>query len=120
MNIDELTSSFVHIRKKRAELTKIANQLEKEEKRLGLEILAMIPMLGELRGEGVTFRKKTVPKPSVTDWDALYKHIASTQSFDLLHKRLTETAVKLRWDDGAEVPGVISLPTESLEVQFDE
>lgn len=47
---------------------------------------------------------KTAPR--VEDWDALYKHIKRTGSFDLLQRRLGEKAVAERWDDGREVPGV--------------
>jgi hypothetical protein len=39
-------------------------------------------------------------------WQALTAHVARTGEFDLLQKRLNNTAVKDRWDAGADVPGV--------------
>jgi hypothetical protein len=48
----------------------------------------------------------TKPIPQVKDWDKLYKFIKKTGAFDLLQRRLTDTAIKERWDNGKEVPGV--------------
>lgn len=45
-------------------------------------------------------------KPTVEDWPSLYAHIKKTGSFELLQKRLGEAAVKERWDDKKEIPGV--------------
>jgi hypothetical protein len=60
----------------------------------------------------VTF--KEVAKPAVTDWAELYQHIAETGNFDLLQRRVGEAAVKLRWEDGEAVPGIVSYPVEKL------
>lgn len=43
---------------------------------------------------------------NVTDWDAVYKHIVKTKSFDLLQKRISVTACRERWADKKVVPGV--------------
>lgn len=42
----------------------------------------------------------------VQDWDALYKYVARTKQFDLLQRRVSDAAVKARWEDGKAVPGV--------------
>ena len=59
----------------------------------------------------------TVQKPYISDYSLLEQHIRDTGSLDLLHKRLTESAVKARWDDGVQVPGVGLMPEEKLIIK---
>lgn len=42
----------------------------------------------------------------VKDWDVFFKYVKKTGAFDLMQRRLTDTAIKERWDNGKEVPGV--------------
>jgi len=44
--------------------------------------------------------------PVVNDWTALYAHIAKKKEFDLLNKALNAAAVKERWEQQKQVPGV--------------
>ena len=48
----------------------------------------------------------TKDEPVVEEWDPLLRHIATTMQFDLMTRRLSTKAVRLRWDDGVSVPGV--------------
>jgi hypothetical protein len=45
-------------------------------------------------------------KPFIMDFAALEGYIREHGALDLLQRRLTESAVKLRWDDGIQIPGV--------------
>ncbi len=45
-------------------------------------------------------------RPVILDWSALEAWIRENNAVDMLQKRLTESAVNLRWDDGIQVPGV--------------
>jgi hypothetical protein len=112
--------NYLRIRSSRLELTKQVNLLQKEEDKLAAEILPQVPQLGEIKEGGFTLRRKTKVKPSVGDWGKFYEYIRSNNAFDLLHRRVTETAVKLRWDDKVEIPGVEAITDESLEVSKDE
>jgi hypothetical protein len=49
-------------------------------------------------------------------WEKLYTFIKKTGAFELLQRRLTEKAVKDRWENGETVPGVnpVEVPTISL------
>jgi hypothetical protein len=51
--------------------------------------------------------RKEKPTPRCTDWAGLHAHIKETGEFDLLHKRLTETAVMARLGDGVYLPGIV-------------
>jgi hypothetical protein len=44
--------------------------------------------------------------PQVQDWPTLHKYILRTKDFSLLQRRLSESAIKERWDDSKKVPGV--------------
>jgi phosphopantetheinyl transferase (holo-ACP synthase) len=91
-------------------------------KELELELqLAILEALKESNTEaigGTTHLAKRVVKdePIVEDWEVLQTHIQSTGEFDLLHRRLTATAVKERWDMEVEVPGVGAFPVEKLSL----
>ena len=45
-------------------------------------------------------------EPFIQDFTALSEYIRKEGAIDLLQKRLTPNAVKLRWKDGLTVPGV--------------
>ena len=58
----------------------------------------------------------TALKPVAEDWDAIHRYIREHDAIDLVHKRLTEGAVKLRWDDGVTIPGVGDKLVEKVKV----
>ena len=118
--LQDTISAYRDISIKRRALSKEVAALEKEEKRLGEIILEHVPTIGELSAPGIKFRKRIKIKPVAADWNALYAYIVENDAFDLLHKRITEAAVKLRWDDSVQIPGIVAENTESLEVEYVE
>ncbi len=42
----------------------------------------------------------------VKDWDAFYKYVARTKSFDLLNRAVNREAARERWDARKQVPGM--------------
>lgn len=96
------------LREKRLAMQKEVDAVEAEEKALKEHIIQTLPK-SEASGVAgkvarVTVVSKTVPR--VADWDKLYKFIKKTGSFDLLQRRLTDTAIQERWEAGKAVPGV--------------
>lgn len=63
----------------------------------------------------VTLGLKQVPK--VVNWDALYAHIQKTGEFELLHRRVSDEAVKERAEQKIRVPGVQLEPVQVLSVE---
>lgn len=55
-------------------------------------------------------------EPIAEDWEKVHEYVRETGEFDLIQRRLTVTAVKARWDDGVEVPGVGAFPVEKLSL----
>ena len=52
----------------------------------------------------VQITTKVVPR--VEDWDKLYAHIKKTKAWDLLQRRINTGAVKERWENQKDIPGV--------------
>jgi hypothetical protein len=96
------------LRQQRLEWQKKVDALEAEEKALKEHIIRNLPKSEATGVAGKLARVTVVTKevPQVKDWDAFYKFVKKTGSFDLMQRRLTEAAVKERWEAGEEIPGV--------------
>lgn len=107
-----IVDEYREIRLIRLELKKEYDKLEASEKRLKEQIIE------ELRKGiphvGVVLIEKL--KPTVEDWNALYVYIRENNAFELLHRRVTESAVQERWFDGVAVPGVTKFPVFDIKV----
>lgn len=62
----------------------------------------------------VEVKKSTVP--NVYDWDALWKFIIRTKSFELVQKRAGVEACRERWADKKVIPGVEPYTKLSIKV----
>lgn len=113
-----LADEFYAAQRVRLELDKKAEEAKKVESFLREQILAYMAQekVFNIGSATVQVNRHLKPKPSVKDWNMLYQYITNTGSFDLLHKRVTEKAVELRWEDGQEVPGVEKFIVEKLTV----
>ncbi len=54
--------------------------------------------------------------PTMDDDKAFYAHVKKTGDFDLLQRRLSAEAVKLRWQAGKKVPGVGVFHSKSVSI----
>lgn len=54
--------------------------------------------------------------PQVSDWEAFYEHIRRTKNFELLQRRVSESAVVERWEDKKTVPGVVAFQAKKVSV----
>jgi hypothetical protein len=59
---------------------------------------------------------KTKEVPTVVDWAKFYAHLAKKKEFELLNKALNGKAVKERWENGKEVPGVGKFSRKSVSL----
>lgn len=95
-------------RQKRLALQKDVEKLEAEESELREHIIQTLPK-SEASGVAGKVARVSVGKkevPTVKDWDAFYRYVKKTGAFELLQRRVTEVAVKERWEAGEQVPGV--------------
>lgn len=96
------------LRQKRLEQQKKVQEIEKEEKALKAHIIETLPKSKASGISGKVARVSVITKkiPQVKDWETFYKHVKRTGNFELLQRRVSDAAVKERWEDGKKVPGV--------------
>ena len=96
------------LRNKRLAEQKKVDEIAAEETALKNHIIENLPKSEASGVAGKLARVTVVTKqvPQVKDWDAFYKYVKKTGSFDLMQKRLIYGAIKERWEAGKEVPGV--------------
>lgn len=95
-------------REQRLAIEKQAKALQKQETELKNWLIDNIPKSEVTGVTGKLVRVSIVrkEKPAAEDWPALYAHMQETGEFDLVQRRVSETAVRARWEDGKDVPGV--------------
>lgn len=121
MEIKDLAATvdeFHAKRQARLEADKLAAALKKEESKFKALIIATLreQEVDVVGGKELTVTLVTKQKPTAADWEALYAYIKENDAFDLLHRRLTEKAVKERWGNDEVVPGVIEVDIDDLSL----
>jgi hypothetical protein len=104
------------LRQKRLAQQKIVDELEAEEKALKEHIINTLPK-SETSGVAVarvTITSKDVPQ--VENWDLFYKHVKKTGEFELMQRRLSDSAINERWEQGKKIPGVKSFTVVSVSL----
>ena len=117
-NLKILVDLYQETRNRRLAIEKQAKEVHVKEVEYAEQILTTLrdsasPVIG-----GTTHQctRKVTNEPTVEDWDDLHAHIVDTGEWDLMEKRVGKAAVKLRWDEGEDVPGVGSFPVEKLSL----
>lgn len=95
-------------RQKRLDAQKVVDALQAEETALKNHIIDTLPKSEATGAAGKLCRVSVVKKeaPQVEDWDKFYAYVKKTGQFDLMQKRLADSAIKERWNDGKKIPGV--------------
>jgi methionyl-tRNA synthetase len=109
---------YFQAREVRLAADKEAAKLKETETKLKDELIRALSesQLTSLGGKlaRVTIQQKI--KPITTSWAEVYEYIQQNQAWDLIQKRLTETAVKARWEDGIKIPGIGEFPVLDLSI----
>lgn len=97
---------------------KEAEELKSQESQLKQHLIDNLPKSETTGVAGKTARVQVVVKQrvGVDNWDALYAHIKKTGAFDLLQRRVSDTAVKDRWENSKQVPGVSATPVVDVSI----
>jgi hypothetical protein len=119
MKLNDLIDNYVTIKQLRTELAEKDSEYSKELATLEADIMHAMNEAGTMkaaseRGHSVTMAKKV--HPTIMDWDLFYEYVTKTNSFDLLHKRLSSTAFKDRWEAGEIIPGSTTAEVWGLSV----
>lgn len=105
-------------RERRLNLQKEVDALAAFESKLKNKLIDEMPKKDSSGAAGKLARAQIVQEdqPVTEDWESLYKHIKKTGNFDLLNRALNRSAVKARWENGKEVPGVGHFPVIKVSV----
>lgn len=111
MNLTELGTLADQLEAKRNEriaADKIAAALKSEESILKHTLISEMEAcnLSSIGGKSCVINRSVKERVIASNWDELYQYIKEHDAFDMLHRRITDSAVLLRRDDGVEVPGV--------------
>jgi len=112
-----LVDQYAHMKAERLAMQRVVNKLEKEEEKLKEQLLALQnPEVVDTPYVVAQFYEED--KPEVFDWDQLYTHIWENKEFDLLEKRVGRAAMKDRWKEGEDVPGVRHLKVKNVKLTY--
>lgn len=111
-----LADRLQKVRADRLAADKIAADLKSEEDRLKNVLIDEMEKadLSSIGGKTVVVNRAPRQRAIATDWSKLYDYIKKHDAFDLLHRRVTDAAVKLRQEDGINVPGVTMMDYSHL------
>lgn len=114
----ELVDEYASTREQRLALARQVDKLDEKEKQLKAQLIAMLEATGATAIGGKLMIVTLVPKEKAVakDWDAIHRYIIENDGWDIMQKRLTETAIKLRWEEGIAIPGVEKFPVNDLSI----
>lgn len=117
-SIGVCADKLYEIRQKRLAMQKEVDAVEAEEKALKEHIINTLPKSEATGASGKLARVTVITKevPQVEDWETFYKHIKKSGQFELLGKRLSDAAIKERWEAGKEVPGITHFKAVTLSL----
>jgi hypothetical protein len=103
-------------REARLQLQRQCERLEKGEAALKEHFINALPKSSASGIAGLIARIQIETKlmPTVEDWAVLQRYIKLNDAFDLLQRRLNENAVKERWNDSVEIPGVTTIQIKKV------
>jgi hypothetical protein len=107
-HLPDLVDNFIRVRSQRLDLDKEVKALKTQEEGLSKVIIAKMRE-GDLKAIGASLgliKLHETEEPTPENWDEIWKFVKENDAWELLHKRLTVTAVRERWADGIAVPGV--------------
>jgi hypothetical protein len=104
-------------REERLAAQKVVDDLQKQESAIREHIINNLPK-SDTGASGKLARVTVVIKqvPQVKDWDKFYAHVKKTGQFELMQRRVSDGAVRERWDNGKQIPGVEPFGVVSVSI----
>ena len=108
MKLGALADLRYDLQQERKEAASFVEGLKKRERELDDFILTQFDEeeMESAKGKKASITKQRTTIATVTDWEAFHKYIAQNNAFELMQKRAAVTALRERWDDNTEIPGV--------------
>lgn len=116
--LTDTADSYHDYRTRRLALEKEARALQSRENALKAELIyAMTQGVEIVSGRTVTLTHTQKPKHQANDWEAIHKYIYEENAIDLVQRRLTESAVTARLEDGITIPGIETVMVDDFSIQ---
>ncbi len=96
------------IRQERYKIQKTVDAIKEEESALTEHLINSLPKSDATGVAGKIARATVESKrvPQATNWDQVWAYIKKNNAWELVQRRLSNEAVKERWDAGKKIPGV--------------
>lgn len=116
--IGECADLLYSLRAARTEAQKATDQIDARFKALQEYVIETLPKSNAsgIAGKLARVQSTVSEVPQVQDWALLHRHIQETGAFELMQRRLSDSAIKERWESGASVPGVGSFQAVKLSI----
>jgi hypothetical protein len=107
-DVSSLADLYRHVRNQRLEADRLAADLRAEETKLHDTIVNYLLQEGAtaVGGKHIVLNLKSDIRFIAEDWNKIYAYMKENDAFDVMEKRLLQTGLKARLDDGIIVPGV--------------
>ena len=117
-NLDDLMNKLTDMREVIASTEQGLKELKQRRTDLEAKLIAKMNDQGldRIGNDRCSISVKTEVVPTVEDWDAVYRHILSTEQFELLHKRMSASAYREFLSLDMELPGV--KPTDVIRINY--
>lgn len=116
--LSELIDEYVETKNRREALQKSVTTCTERMAVLEKDIMQSMSEVGitQAGSDKATCHMREVKQPAIEDWSMFYDYVAKTNQFELLHKRLSSTAFKERWDAGENIPGTKAVSVWDLRI----
>ncbi len=117
-NLDDLMNKLTDMREVIASTEEGLKKLKQRKTDLEAKLIAKMNDQGldRIGNDRCSISVKTEIVPTVEDWDAVYRHILSTEQFELLHKRMSASTYREFLSLDMELPGV--KPTDVIRINY--
>jgi hypothetical protein len=120
MKLGDVVDAYRDIREVRLLMAKEVEAVEAAERKFKQHLIDNLEKSNEKGVFGLRFKAlhktKRIPKVKDGDWTAIHQHIYNTGEFDLLQKRLNDTAVMARLEAGETLPGIETMLVSEISV----
>lgn len=113
-----LVDQFKKVEEARLKADKVAAALKVDETLIKATIFEALRKNETTVAGGSTYKCEMTEEdqPTVKDWPKFYEYIRKNKAFEMLERRPGKAAIKERWNDGVNVPGVEKFPVPKLSI----
>ena len=110
--------AYYATRRKRLDLSQEVDSLKSQESSLQQELINVLVEqdVDGVQGKNCRVSLKVNTTPLVVDWDKYDNYILEQQDLSLLERRISVAAIRDRWDEGINVPGIKEEQVNKLSV----